>query len=166
MSIATLIHDFLGKAGQQDLIRRYQLEPFSIPVLCVERTLCEKIMGLIRAGHEEDSSAEFRRRIRHFYDIVMIMRVAKYREFVDSGTFAAMIAEVGAWDRRSMPGASAWLDPPLEDALIVADVDTVWSKTRSEFQGSFKDMVYGDSVPEDDEVLACFGSISVALSKV
>ena len=62
MPIATLIHDFLIEAGRTDLTRRHELEPFGIPVLCVERTLCEKIMGLVRAGHEADAIAEFRRR--------------------------------------------------------------------------------------------------------
>ena len=165
MPIATLIHDFLIEAGRTDLIRRHELESFGIPVLCVERTLCEKIMGLVRAGHEADAVAEFRRRIRHFYDIVMIMRATQYREFVDSDAFVELIADVREWDRQSMPGASAWLDPPLNEAVIVADAETLWSRIRSEFRGNFKDMVYGDSVPDDDEVLACLASIGASLSK-
>ena len=165
MPITTLIHDFLIEAGRTDLIRRHELESFGIPVLCVERTLCEKIMGLVRAGHEADAVAEFRRRIRHFYDIVMIMRATQYREFVDSDAFVELIADVREWDRQSMPGASAWLDPPLNEAVIVADAETLWSRIRSEFRGNFKDMVYGDSVPDDDEVLACLASIGASLSK-
>ena len=165
MPIATLIHDFLIEAGRTDLIRRHELESFGIPVLCVERTLCEKIMGLVRAGHEADAVAEFRRRIRHFYDIVMIMRATQYREFVDSDAFVELIADVREWDRQSMRGASAWLDPPLNEAVIVADAETLWSRIRSEFRGNFKDMVYGDSVPDDDEVLACLASIGASLSK-
>ena len=65
MPITTLIRDFLIDAGRTDLVRHHELDPFSIHVLCVERTLCEKIMGLVRAGYEanpaEDlhSDAEF-----------------------------------------------------------------------------------------------------------
>ena len=62
-------------------------------------------MGLVRAGHEAEALAEFRRRIRHFYDIVMIMRERKYQEFVASDAFVEPIAEVGESDRRSMPNA-------------------------------------------------------------
>ena len=166
MRIATLIFDFLAKADQVEMIGRYKLEPFTFPVLGAERTLCEKIMGLVRAGHEVDAIAEFRRRIRHFYDIVMIMRETEFRDFVDSEAFAAMISEVREWDRRAMPGAAAWLDPPLQDAPIVADVERVWNDVRAEFRGSFKDMVYGNSVPDDDEVLACFASIGASLTRV
>lgn len=166
MLIATLIHDFLVNADRTDLIRQHDLEPFPVHVLSVERTLCEKIMGLVRASHESDALAEFRLRIRHIYDIVMIMRVRKYRDFAESNAFVEMISEVREWDRRSMPSASAWLDPPLKEALIVADAENLWSSLRSEFRGCFKDMVYGDSVPEDDEVLECLTLIGTSLARV
>ena len=45
LPIATLIHDFLVDAGRADLVRQYQLDPFSIYVLGVERALCEKVMA-------------------------------------------------------------------------------------------------------------------------
>ncbi len=165
MPIATLIHDFLIRIDRVDLIYQHELETFPVHVLSVERTLCEKIMGLVRAGHESDALAEFRRRIRHLYDIVMILQVTKYREFVESDALVEMISEVREWDRRSMPGASAWLDPPLKDALIVADAKNLWSNLRLEFRGNFRDMVYGDSVPEDDEVLECLALIGTALAR-
>ena len=165
MPIATLIHDFLIKANRADLIRKYQLGPFPIPVLCVERTLCEKVMGLVRAGHAIDALANFRQRVRHFYDIVMIMRTRQFRDFVDSEAFVEMIADVRDWDRRSMPGATAWLDPPLREAMIVTDPENLWGAIGSEFRGNFKEMVYGDSVPTDAEVLDCLAMIGASLTR-
>lgn len=63
----------------RDLLYRpgYELDPFSVRVLGVERTLCEKIMGLVRAGYEANPAQEFRRRVRHFYDFAMILRVSR-----------------------------------------------------------------------------------------
>ncbi len=166
MPIATLVRDFLIDAGRTDLVRRHELDPFSIHVLCVERTLCEKIMGLVRAGYETNPALEFRRRIRHFYDLVMILRVNRYREFVASDAFVDLMAEVRESDRDSMPGARAWLSPPLSKAIIVADTENLWSQVRPEFRGSFKDMVYGDSLPDDAEVLACLASIGSSLTRI
>ena len=97
MPIVTLIHDFLVHADRADLICQHELEPFQISVLSMERTLCEKIMGLVRTGHEPNALGEFRRRIRHFYDIAMIMRAREYQEFVNSDVFVEMIAEVRKW---------------------------------------------------------------------
>ena len=122
-------------------------------------------MGLVRASHEADPIAEFRRRIRHIYDIVLIMRAKELREFVDSDAFVELIQEVGECDRRSIPGAAAWLDSPLAETMIVDDAESLWSRVRSEFHGNFKDMVYGDSVPDDDEVLSCLASIGTAFNK-
>ena len=96
----------------------------------------------------------------------MILRVRKYRQFVANDAFVEMISEVREWDRRSMPGASAWLGPPLQEALIVADAENLWSSLRSEFRGNFRDMVYRDAVPKDDEVLECLVLIGASLARV
>ena len=166
MPIATLIHDFLIDASRTDLVRRYELDPFSIHVMCVERTLCEKLMGLVRAGYEANPAEEFRRRIRHFYDLVMIMRVNRYQEFVASDAFVDLMTAVRESDRDSMPGADAWLAPPLSNATIVADAENLWSQVRPVFRGGFKAMVYGDSLPDDAEVLACLASIGSSLTRI
>ena len=96
----------------------------------------------------------------------MILRVNRYREFVASDAFVDLIAEVRESDRDSIPGARAWLSPPLSKAIIVADAENLWSQVRSEFRGSFKDMVYGDSLPDDAEVLACLASIGSSLTRI
>ena len=166
MPIAALIRDFLVDAGRTDLVRDHELDPFSIHVLCVERTLCEKIMGLVRAGHQTNPTLEFRRRIRHFYDLVMILRVNRYREFVASDAFVDLMSEVRESDRDSMPGARAWLSPPLGKAIMVADAESLWRQVRREFRGDFKDMVYGDSLPDDAEVLACLALIGSSLTRI
>lgn len=165
MPIATLIRDFLVAAGRADLVRHHELDPFSVRVLCVERTLCEKVMGLVRAGYEVNPAREFRRRVRHVYDLVMIMRVDRYREFVASDAFVDLMAEVRESDRDSMPGAGARLSAPLGEATIVADTEGLWRQVRPEFRGGFRDMVHGDSLPEDAEVLACLAAIGSSLTR-
>ena len=40
-------------------VRHYELDPFGILVLCVERTLCEKVMGLVRSGMKRIRSRTF-----------------------------------------------------------------------------------------------------------
>ncbi len=166
MPIATLIRDFLVGVGRTDLVRHHELDPFSVRVLGVERTLCEKIMGLVRAGYEANPAREFRRRVRHFYDLAMIMRVSRYREFVAGDAFVKVMAEVRESDRDSMPGGGAWLSAPLAEATIAADRENLWREVRPEFRGRFRDMVHGDSLPDDAEVLACLAAIGSSLTKI
>lgn len=165
MPIATLIHDFLNETGRVDLIRQHDLEPFDVLVLHVERTLCEKLMGLVRVGYEPDPISNFRRRIRHFYDVVMIMREVRYQEFVETDEFFRLLDQVRESDRQSMPNAETWLGPPLSEAVIFADLDKLWSKIGSEFRGNFADMVYGDTLPDTGEVLLTFSRIGDAVRR-
>lgn len=105
MPIATLIRDFLVDAGRTDLVRHHELDPFSVRVLCVERTLCEKVM--------------------------------------------------------LAPGC-----PPLGEATIVADAEGLWRQVRPQFRGGFRDMVHGDSLPEEAGVLACLAAIGSSLTRI
>ena len=163
MPIATLIHEFLIETDRSDLVEDHGLEAFDVLVLRVERTLCEKIMGLVCAGYEPDPLADFRRRIRHFYDIVMILRKPRYREFIGSSDFPKLLGRVRDSDRRSMPNIATWLDPPITEAMVFADIETLWENIGPEFRGSFADMVYRDGIPHADELLQTFALIRDAL---
>ena len=165
MPIASLVHDFLAATERADLIDHFELAPFDVLVLHVERTLCEKIMGLVRAGYEEHAHDDFRRRIRHFYDMVMILRQPTYREFLDGDEFLPLLNDVKAADRLSMPHADVWLDPPTTDASVFADTDAVWQNIKTEFHGNFRDMVYGDDLPSDDDVLETLNAIKAAIER-
>ncbi|MCY3837916.1 MAG: hypothetical protein OXH09_04585 [Gammaproteobacteria bacterium] len=48
----------------------------------------------------------------------------------------------------------------------MADAKSLWDQVRSEFRGGFRDMVYGDSIPDDAEVLECLASIGASLTRV
>ena len=163
MPLASVVGEHLEAVGRGDLVDDFGLGPFDILVLTVERTLCEKIMGLVRAGHAKEPKDEYRRRIRHFYDIVMILRHREYRDFLRSKAFPELIEQVKASDRQAMPDASVWLDPPLGEAMIFANPEELWTSIRREFHGNFKDMVYGGELPGDDEVVRLITLIRKAL---
>ena len=94
------------------------------------------------------------------------MRENQYRQFVAGHAFVDLMAKVRESDLNATPGSEAWLSAPLGKATIVAGAEKLWSQVRSEFRGGFKDMVYGDSLPDDAEVLACLASIGSSLTKV
>ena len=47
----------------------------------------------------------------------------------------------------------------------MTDAERLWSRIRFEFHGNFKDMVYGDSLPDDAEVFACLALIGSSLTR-
>lgn len=57
--------------GLNDNIKEYQLEPFELNLLCTRKTFCEKLLSLYRGAHK--SKEILLSRIRHFYDLYMLM---------------------------------------------------------------------------------------------
>ena len=152
MPIASMIGEYLTGMGQGELVERFELKQFKILILGVERTLCEKIMCLIRAGYDENPMDEFRRLIRHFYDIALILRHQEYKYFVSNKSFGDLLSTVKDSDRKAIPGASTWLSRPLCDAMVFSSDSEFWNSVDRELHGNFKDMVYGDSLPHISEV--------------
>ena len=157
--IESLIGEFATGSGHAELVDQFALEPFELLVLSVERTLCEKIMGLVRAGYEKRPMDEFRRRIRHFYDISIILRREKYRRFVSANSFVELLEDVRRCDRNAIPNASTWLDPSMLDATVFSTDMDFWQIVGQELNGSFIEMVYEDELPKLDEVRETFALV-------
>lgn len=80
MTVSSYIYDYLVETCQDDLIEKYELQPFEISVQCLERTLIDKIFALcdyyIRGKYPEHS--------RHIYDIHKILPKIKLNEELKS----------------------------------------------------------------------------------
>ena len=60
MEVSTLVADMMSEKKQGQLLREYGMEPFEIQVLGLSRTVCEKIMSLVRFSRTETSIADIR----------------------------------------------------------------------------------------------------------
>ena len=49
--------------------------------------------------------------------------------------------------------------------MIFAAKEKLWTNIRREFHGNFRDMVSGDTLPGDEEVLECIALIRDALPR-
>ncbi len=165
LPIGSLIGEFLEMSARLDLVEQFELDKFEILVLGVERTLCEKIMSLVRAEHEGHSGEGYRRRIRHFYDIVHILRQQEYRNFVHTNSFRKLLKKVKCSDRESFPKeAPRWLDPPMSDAKVFSSDMSFWNEIEREFQGGLRDMLYRNELLDISEVRESFSLIRDSLS--
>jgi predicted nucleotidyltransferase component of viral defense system len=151
--ISSLIAEVLNDFGRRELVAEHELEAFDIKVLCVQRTLVEKVFSLIRACREPEPMLALRARIRHVYDICMILRRKEYREFLLSGDFLEMVVVVALTDKRQFQEGCTWLDQPLSESCLFAKPEETWVQISEEFLGNFKDMLYDEDLPTDSEVL-------------
>jgi len=149
MTINSYIYDFLAENEANDIIETYNLSPFQVPVLDTERTLCEKISAIARASYEGD--AELQKKIRHLYDIHLLLQQAEIQMFIASSYFNDMINIVQEDDAENSQFNKAWAAKPLKEAPIFSETSEIISKLDTYYHQTFKSLVYGE-LPNIEDV--------------
>lgn len=149
-AINSFIYDMMRSTDQNEFITQYRLEPFTVQVLDVKRTVCEKILSLVRFSHSENPIADLKMKIRHLYDLHRILGQDNIRAFIMSSDFEVMINKVGQDDVIGYRSNNAWLNLHPKEALIFTDLDAVWKELETTYSRDFSGLVYGDfPLPQD-----------------
>ena len=151
-TICSFIYEMMEKAGQQVLAKEYGMLPFDVLVLEPKRTLCEKIMSLIRFSYTEEPIEDLKKIIRHCYDLHKLLQVKELSEFFQSKNFDEMFLKVANDDVVSFKNNNYWLQYHPNKSIIFSDVKKIWKELNSAYNGDFKKLVYGD-FPKDDKIL-------------
>ncbi len=80
MEASSLIYDYLLKAGLNDVIEKYSLEPFKINVQTADRTLVDKVFALC----DYYLSDRITEHSRHIYDIYKLLEVVELNDELKS----------------------------------------------------------------------------------
>ena len=164
-SIDCYISEMMQKKGLEDLLKEYKLEPFPVQVLGIERTFCEKILSLVRFSNTDHPYNDLANKIRHVYDIHLMLTASKNKDFFNSINFDNMLIKVGGDDLKSYKNTNKWLDKHPSEALIFVDPEGTWKKIRSTYNSSFKDLVMGD-IPAENSILDTLKTISKRLKSI
>lgn len=148
--ISSYIHDFMIHAETEDLIEKYNMASFNVQALSVERTLCEKIMSLVRFSQVEDRDIILPSKGRHIYDLHLMLKNENILSFFNKNDFTKMIIKVGEDDFIGYKNNNAWLKHHPGSAVIFDSPEKVWPHIMDAYQTSFKQMVYGELPPESD----------------
>jgi hypothetical protein len=151
--------------GQEELIEEYNLNPFTVKVLAKERTFCEKIMSLVRFSQTEDPYADLANKVRHIYDIHLMMKDREIQNFFDSVDFDKLMVQVGTDDVISFGNNHLWLTHHPANALIFSETEKVWSKIRNSYHNEFKGLVIG-ILPNEMDLLVTLKLVSKRVSKI
>jgi predicted nucleotidyltransferase component of viral defense system len=151
--VSCYIVDMMSATGQAEMIEQYNLQPFTVRVLSKERTLCEKIMSLVRFSHTENPYTDLSNKIRHIYDIHMMLKDVGVAEFFDSEEFDKLLLVVGHDDVISFKNNNEWLKNHPKEAVIFSSPAETWEKIKTAYNTSFKNLVMGDLPPEGDLVI-------------
>jgi predicted nucleotidyltransferase component of viral defense system len=150
-SIVSFVGQMMLDNKQFDIAKENGLLPFELRALEPIRTICEKIMSLVRFSYGENPMDDLKKKIRHTYDLHQLLKQKEFSEFFYSRAFDEMLLNVANDDVASFKNNNKWLIHHPVDAFIFKDLETVWSELKTVYSGDFKNLVYGE-LPKEEAV--------------
>ena len=141
------------------------LLPFGLLVLEPIRTICEKIMSLVRFSYGENPIDDLKKKIRHTYDLYQLLTQEEFLKFFQSTAFDEMLLKVANDDVISFRNNNQWLVHHPNEALIFKDLDNVWIELKTTYHGDFKNLVYGE-LPKEEAILETLKIIQERLKAI
>ena len=141
------------------------LLPFGLLVLEPIRTICEKIMSLVRFSYGENPIDDLKKKIRHTYDLYQLLTQEEFFKFFQSTAFDEMLLKVANDDVISFRNNNQWLVHHPNEALIFKDLDNVWIELKTTYNGDFKNLVYG-KLPKEEVILETLKMIQERLKTI
>jgi predicted nucleotidyltransferase component of viral defense system len=152
VEIHSMITQFIATTNNPDLIKEYQLEPFKVNVISIERTFCEKIISLVRFSYTENPLEDLANKVRHTYDLHQLLQEKRISTFLKSDDFETMLIQVGKDDDKAIPNDKEWLSKHPSESLFFSETKKVWETVGKTYTGSFKDLLTGE-LPDEKDVL-------------
>jgi len=163
--ISSYIYDMMVATNQLQIIETFKMQKFEVSVLSKERTLCEKIMSLVRFSQTITPYEDLANKIRHVYDIHMMLKNVGVANFLESKAFNQLILKVGADDWISFKNNNDWLNIHPKEAMIFSNPSETWNKIRSTYNSTFKDLVIGE-LPSESELISTLIKVGTCLQKI
>jgi len=163
--ISSYVFRMMESAGQHQIAEEYDLLPFEVQVLHVNRTICEKIMSLVRFSYGDDPITDLQNKIRHTYDLHQLLTVPSINDFFESSAFEEMLSLVGQDDVASFRNNNEWLANHPKDAKIFSETEETWKELENTYTNDFANLVYG-TLPTSEEVLGSLIKIRERLKDI
>ncbi len=136
-------------AGQYQIIEQYNMQPFTVRVLSKERTLCEKIMSLVGFSQTEEPYTDLTNKIRHVYDIHLMLKNDSVASFFDRPAFDEMLIRVGKDDMVSFKNNNTCLANHPAQTIIFRMLEDTWDWIKNTYRTTFKELVLGVKLPAE-----------------
>ncbi|WP_457617573.1 nucleotidyl transferase AbiEii/AbiGii toxin family protein [Lutibacter sp.] len=164
-TVASYIYEMMLSTNQEKLAEQYGLLPFNVLALDIKRTLCEKIMSLVRFSYTENAIEDLNNKIRHIYDIHQLLKNKEIEKFFNTVKFDEMLLRVASDDVISFKNNNQYLQNHPREALLFSQPEKTWKQLKTTYQGSFKTLVFG-TYPNESEILKTILLITSRLEKI
>ena len=163
--VSCYVTEMMKATNQNQIIKQYNLQPFMVKVLSKERTICEKIMSLIRFSYTQEPYADLSNKIRHIYDVHLMLKNEEVAAFFNSTDFDKLLIQVGKDDVVSFKNNNSWLQNHPASAIVFSKPDDTWDKIKTTYYTTFKELVLGE-LPEEADLVNTLKQIHSRLEKV
>jgi len=149
--IESFITTFLTKNGNEDIINKYGMNSFEVPVLDKKKTLTEKVVSLMRYSLANSSVNLLKSKIRHFYDIYYLLMDSECKQYVNSTQFKEDFETLFADDQRRFDLPEGWQSKQISDSPLILDWHNTWSLLSEKYITELPELAY-DTIPSSDEI--------------
>lgn len=160
--VQSYISEMMVQTKQEKLIDEYNLHPIELKVLMAEKTICEKIMSLVRFSYSDTPIIDLNKKIRHIYDIHQLLKEDSIQLYFMSPLFDKMLSQVIADDKISFKNNKEWLNYHPKEALIFKEIEATWKQLSNTYNTTFKALVYGE-LPKEVEIIKALEKIAARL---
>ncbi len=164
-SIVSFVGQMMLDNQQSNIAKENGILPFELLVLEPIRTICEKIMSLVRFSYGENPMDDLKKKIRHTYDLHQLLKQKEFSDFFHSTHFEEMLLKVANDDVASFKNNNKWLIHHPNEAIIFKDLENVWGELKTIYNIDFKNLVYGE-LPKEEAVLETLKMIKERLKPI
>lgn len=148
--VKPFITEMMEKRQLEGLIAQLDMAPFELNVLDKRRTMCEKVVSLLRFSFEEDPVAGLTSKVRHFYDLHFLMKDKECHEYLDS-SFPVEIRELVAHDKAEFDRPPLWKTSDVLQSPLLTSFSEMWKRIAPVYQSEVGALSFGE-LPKPEEV--------------
>ena len=161
LEIESFITQFLRETGKEQLIEKWDMAPFELNVLDKRRTVCEKLVSLLRFSFTPQPIEGLKEKIRHFYDLHALSNDTECRTYL-SQDFVSDLKELWKHDQSVFDTPEGWQGHDIEDAPLLKDFPKLWKELSTHYSNELGQLAYRPiPLPEDIEasITGLFGIV-------
>lgn len=149
-SVQSFIAEMMARRNLNNMISEYDMTPFSLNVLDKRRTLCEKIVSLLRFSFENNPIEGVASKIRHFYDLYYLCHDKECRDFLNTD-FRKELIELIAHDKKEFDKPARWRDTPVQMSPLLTDFGSLWREISTVYHTELGALSYGE-LPREETI--------------
>ena len=147
-TVSSYVYQMMLKNNQEIIAFEYGLQPFEVLALAPKRTVCEKIMSLVRFSYADNPVQDLSLKIRHTYDLHFLLKDEALLAFFESKDFDTLLNKVAQDDVDSYRNDNLWLQHHPNDSWLFSDLEQSWNALKTYYTTDFGTLVIGELPPE------------------